>query len=165
MRNCEACRQREQAYRAMSASLRAAQQQMPAGVAWEKVAAEMRANIHLGLTAGRIAGGAEEKRRRFWPPDWQMAGATAAMLVVVMSGWLLQTRPAAAPDQQIATNQEIVLRASGTGLALEENGRALTLVHGETGAVLVTAGAQGSLRARYLDEDTGEVTIHHVYAK
>jgi hypothetical protein len=41
----------------------------------------------------------------------------------------------------------------------------MTLMNGRGSDVLYSAGAQGVMRARYVDSDTGQVTINNVYVE
>src|SRR5580698_7665679 len=49
---CEACRARIEAYRMSRQRLKQAAAEMPEGADWDRLAAEMTANIRVGLAAG-----------------------------------------------------------------------------------------------------------------
>jgi len=160
VRRCESCLAEVGAFSSAGRLIRDAAAEFPEELHWSRLAGEMKANIRLGLAAGEIAGPVEE------PPvsllaGWRPAAALASFTVVVASAWLL-LRPA--PEANTIA-QDLVLRTTASGIQLEENGRSLALLHRDTENVTLAIGAQGSLRARYLDEETGEVTIHHVYAE
>ena len=57
----------------------------------------------------------------------------------------------------------IVLAATPVGIELKQEGRALTLMHPSSEPVLVSVSVQGSMTARFVDEETGMVTINNVY--
>jgi len=48
---------------------------------------------------------------------------------------------------------------------LKQGDRMLTLRPPNVGDVTYLVSAQGTLRADYVDEETGQVTIHNVYAQ
>jgi hypothetical protein len=59
----------------------------------------------------------------------------------------------------------VTLEATSNGIALRGGGQALSLLHGRAQDVTFSAGAQGSMRARYVDSETGYMTINNVYAQ
>ncbi|MGH9657894.1 MAG: hypothetical protein ACRD96_05075, partial [Bryobacteraceae bacterium] len=83
--------------------------------------------------------------------------AYASAVVVVAAGLWLQ-RPAPAPP---ATSAQI-FTATANGIEFQQNERALGLLHNGAIGVEVSAGAQGSVGARYVDASTGQVMIHNV---
>jgi hypothetical protein len=58
-----------------------------------------------------------------------------------------------------------VFRTVTDGLQVERGGRSLTLAHTGRAATALTVSLNGSMTAKYVDDDTGQVTIHHVYAE
>ncbi|MFN0168202.1 MAG: hypothetical protein ACKV22_17390 [Bryobacteraceae bacterium] len=135
-----------------------------AGVEWNRLAAEMEANIHLGLEAGECVGPARSLREV--PAGWRMVTAYAAALVLVVGlvWWQRATHrvsPAAGGGMRIA--------AVEGAIEMSEGGRAIGLVHergaaqGKAGGSGVTysAAADGGMAARYIDAD-GYVTIQSV---
>jgi hypothetical protein len=160
---CAHCRAELHAYASSRKALHDASIEFPSGLHWGKLAAEMKANIRLGLAAGEIAGPVAQPSAPAWFHTWRIAGAMASITIAVLGAYWLSRPVPVRPHLSLA--RQIVLKASPSGVQLEENGSALALMHRGSEAVTLTVGAQGSLRARYLDEDTGEVTIHHVYAE
>jgi hypothetical protein len=117
----------------------------------------MQANIHLGLAAGAcVAGG---RGVGFW--EWKPVWAFAAVLVLVAAGVWLQ-RPVA-PPRPLALDGP-VLSATANSIELTQGSRTLGLRQnaGTTGSVSVSVGAQGSVRAQYVDQDSGYVVIQNV---
>jgi hypothetical protein len=80
---------------------------------------------------------------------------------VLMAGIWLQ-RPSPAMPRESA---KLVLESTADGVVVRSGGQTLTLIHGQSSNVVYTAGAHGVVRARYVDEDTGQVTINNVYAQ
>jgi hypothetical protein len=64
---------------------------MPAEVNWNRLAAEMRGNIRVGLAAGECVGPAEPEQTRL---GWRIAATLAPITLVLLIGWWLQpSRP------------------------------------------------------------------------
>ncbi len=156
LRSCGECRREVETYRETGEWLAGAARQLPPGIAWGRLAAEMRANIRLGIAAGECVAAPAEKAP---PARWRVAAALATVTMIALSGALLRM-PAAGPRPA----NGVRLEANGRGIELRENGRSMTLMHGAAGAV-VSVGTQASLGARYVDSETGQVTIHHVYTQ
>lgn len=135
-----------------------------AGLEWNRLAAEMEANIHLGLEAGECV--AQARSFREMPAGWRMMAAYAAALVLVVGlvWWQRATHPAsrgAGSGMRIAAVEGVI--------ELSEGGRTIGLVHERGGAkgksggsgVTYSAAADGGMAARYIDAD-GYVTIQSV---
>jgi hypothetical protein len=56
-----------------------------------------------------------------------------------------------------------VLESSGAGLEVRSGGGSMTLLNRHGAVADQTANAQGEIRARYIDGETGTVTINNVY--
>jgi len=162
---CEDCRKETEAFRAARQALLSGAVQTPAEVNWGRLAAEMRANIQVGLAAGQCVGPAKASPLK---PGWRTAIALATVVVVMLAGvWLQRTRPqvALAPPSEDATAEGVVLEATTDGIQLREGSGVLALRYGDARDVTYTVSARGTLRARYVDQETGQVTISHVYAE
>lgn len=118
---------------------------------WNALAAEMRANIHLGLEAGECIRPA--KLSHGWNP--RLALAFASLLFVAGAGFVMT--PRAVAPVQTAT----VLESSPSGLEVRSRGGSLTLLNRRGAVADQTVSAQGEIRARYIDGDA--VTINNVY--
>ena len=172
---------------------------------WDRLAAEMRANIRLGLEAGECVGDSldgetlEEAARppAGWYAGWnpsrlgawlhwdparmRVASASAALLLVSAGIWWWQrgesaplsayfssepsVTAAASPGQESGLDGDVVFRTVADGLVVERGGRSLTLAHTGRAATGLTVSLNGSMTAKYVDDDTSQVTIHHVYAE
>lgn len=95
---CAHCRETVDAFRRDRERLRQEASRMPPGLNWERLAAEMAANIRVGLEAGECVAPRRSKRA-FWTPGWlsfpyvsfgwKIAGAlTAAIALVAVALWL-----------------------------------------------------------------------------
>lgn len=172
---CRECRMELESLRDTRLALTDLAQEMPSQLNWDRMAAEMKANIRLGLEAGEIVAPAGGGRERAVDDDLQPEGygsffkpvVALASVAVVLYGatWMLSNR-----TQKVVPQGGVLVGTTGEGIELKNGATAMTLYHqgGKPMAVEVSSGATvqaTSLRAQYVDEDTGEVTIHHVYAE
>lgn len=153
---CAACRSQVEAFQADSEWLADAGSQLPDGIGWSRLAGEMRANIQVGLAAGEAVASPEPESPRL---GWRAAAALASITLVVVSGWWLHLPR---PDREAG---DILLAATSTGIELTEQDSALTLMHSASDPVLVTVSVRGSMTARFVDDETGMITINNVYAE
>lgn len=131
--------------------MRAAFQQEEALPDWDAMAREMRANIRLGLEAGECVKEPELK----W--NFRPALALASLLMLVGAGFVL--REAKAPVRKISP----VLASSDAGIEFRSGDTSLMLLNRDGVVADQTVNAQGEIRSRYIDGDTGAVTINNVY--
>lgn len=170
-RGCKRCAALLREYRGAREALRSealAGVEMESGE-WARLEAEMRANIRLGLAAGAIV---DEGRGETLPAlgegmRWPAAVVVASLLAVVVSGWYLR-RPAAPVADVWTWNEgpgvEMLLEAGDEGIAMSEREGALTLLRPVAQSATMAVDMGGSARAQYVDGETGQVTIHQVYA-
>jgi hypothetical protein len=131
-------------------------------VPWNRLAAEMRANIRLGLAAGECihAVGSEAPPRQ----SPLFTGARAAMafagIVVMVVTGLTLIRPS--PE---AGKEGPLVQATENGIQIRAGGQAFRLMNVGAKAVTYSASADGSMGARYVDPETGYVTINNVYVQ
>ena len=182
---------------------------MPEGADWDRLAAEMTANIRVGLAAGECV--APRRGHAAWkaaswsnqsgkpggwsksggwskPGGWRMiaawSGITAGVVVLLSSAFLLNL-PSSDGESLLRAMQNLVhgngrigpgpglpgegrgavVEASAKGVELRENGVAVSMPQASTLPVAITVSAPGSASARYVDEDTGQVTISSVYVQ
>jgi anti-sigma factor RsiW len=84
---CEACRARIELYRQSRQSLKQAAAEMPAGVNWDRLAAEMTANIRVGLAAGECVAPRRRKPVSFF--GWKFAAVAGGVVCVLSAAWWL----------------------------------------------------------------------------
>jgi len=130
-------------------------------IPWNRLAAEMKANIRLGLTAGecvrssgRLLGEAPLFTRA------RTAVALAGLMALLITGLALE-RPL-----PVAADDRVVLQHTANGIQVGQGGHAFRLINAARARnVTFSVNAQGSMGARYVDPDTGYVTINNVYAQ
>ncbi len=166
---CAACQAEIAEFQAARTGLVDLTTQLPATLRWDRLAEEMTANIHLGLEAGECVApfrGAAKPERAYPAIDWRAAAVITAMMLIMAGAWFLNP-PARQPKLSMRAAGAIELRTTSVGLEVNENGNSLVLMHGSGRAPAAPAmivSSPGSLRARYVDSDTGQITINNVYS-
>jgi hypothetical protein len=163
VRHCEQCSRQVEEFRGVAEFLEAQRDELPAGFDWSEAAAAMKANIRLGIAAGECVARAPQRA----PMGWRAPAMALPVLLVIVLGWILQSVPpplhvAMAPDNGPAA---VVLHAGPAGIGVEQDGRGFRLLQ-PLAAQNVEVSARGdSVRSRYVDGETGQVTISYVYAE
>lgn len=156
---CPECRTASEAFSENRTILGELAGALPAEVNWSRLAVEMKANIRVGVAADECV--AEPARGFAWANRPALVLASA-LLTVVVGFWLNVPQPALLP----ASGQSgVTLEATQTGIELKQDDRSLTLLNPGSEQVAVLVNMQGVLRARYVDSETGHVTITNVYAQ
>jgi hypothetical protein len=140
--------------------------QMPE-IPWNHMAAEMRANIRLGLAAGECVRSTGRPLRG--GPLFTGARATlalASVLALMVTGLMIE-RPAPRPDlsNEAARSNEPMVQATANGIQRRSGDQAFGLMHAGASRVTYTVGGEGTLGARYTDPETGNVTMTKVYVE
>lgn len=159
LRSCTRCAREVGAFAATSTEIRSRSEALPAAFEWDRVAAEMTANIHLGLEAGECIGRAPVSRPERL--SWRAAIVMAGMSVVLLAAWWLNPPRG---HEIMVRRSPIEIRTAPGGIELKENGAALMLLHTRGQQTPIIVSTPGSLRARFVDQDTGQVTINNVYS-
>ncbi len=131
----------------------------PQELHWNRLAAEMKANIRLGLAAGECVRAGDPAGVG---PIWSAArvGVALASVAVLLATGVVLERPG-----PVATRETgVVVQATADGVQVRDGGQSLGLMHSGTDPEAVTyqVGAQGSVEARYVDSVTGYVTVNKV---
>ncbi len=132
----------------------------PFDLNWNRLASEMRANIRLGLEAGECVRRTQTRRA------WRVGLAAAFVCVLVLAGasvFMRDSRPSAQNAAVQATAQSPVVQTTATGVELRTGPNSLTLLNRGGATASHTVSAQGAVRSRYIDGETGSVTINNVY--
>jgi hypothetical protein len=154
-------------------------------VPWNRLAAEMRANIRLGLEAGacvdsRVPGEAYTLGKAHGAythavSNWRRvvggraALAFASVVVLVFAGLLLErSSPVLQPGMAALASMPAgqggqLVQATENGIQVRAGGSAFRLMSPGAKSVTYSASANGSMGARYVDPETGYVTINNVY--
>jgi hypothetical protein len=168
VRNCEDCQEKVAEFQALRKHLADTEflDLNSSAVNWNSLAAEMRANIHVGLEAGACVRDTHVAKRwlgKNWSP--QFALAFASLLVLVGAGFFLTDGrlhrvavvEAAAP----------VLQPTASGIELRKGTDSFAFLDHTGVRTDQSVNAQGAIEARYINSgsgnETGSVTITNVY--
>jgi hypothetical protein len=188
---CERCSRRVEAYRADRSRVKEIAAEMPEGVDWDRLAAEMTANIRVGLAAGECVARPRDRKRpagngaRNLAVHWRPAAIAAAAVVLLTVAWMVNMPsgttqelgramgavlrggsvsggPFVQPSLMYAQSPVVV--ANQLGIELRENNNVMGASQDEL-PVSVSLSVQGSASARYVNADTGQMTITSVYVQ
>ena len=129
-------------------------------VPWNRLAAEMRANIRLGLAAGECIHAVQAPLRQSPLFTGARAALAFASIVVMVVTGLTLTRPS-----PVAGKEDPLVQATEDGIQIRAGGQAFRLMNVGAKDVTYSASADGSMGARYVDPETGYVTINNVYVQ
>ncbi len=135
---------------------------------WPSLEREMMGNIGVGVDAARCIEGVGKRRSlvmRF--------ALLAALVALFVAGWITHI-PSEQTQHLFATLRSFtgferpvpagtVLRSTPEGLAVRTQGATLTILHPRS--AVVSLSGSSAVAARYVDEDTGQVTIANVYGQ
>ena len=158
--SCAACRQEVAEFSELHAALPAMVE--PPEISWTKLAVEMKANIRLGLEAGECVSEGQTEGHGFFS---MRALAVCGSLALLLAAFLLE-RPA--PRVGIVKASEAAfMENSGSGIQVKTGDQAIMMLNTRArDARNVDYLASGNaMRARYVDTETGYVTINNVYAQ
>jgi hypothetical protein len=175
VRRCDECQGLLEALRSDRQELRRSADDLPANVDWDQLAAEMRANIRVGLAAGECV---SPRERKVAAVSWRPVAIAAGLVVLLAGAWWLNIpradtdaiaraiRDMATGGRMSATQEDRgpVVGASSAGVVLVENGGRMGIDQGGLEPVMYSVSTQGSASARYVD-DTGQVTITATYVQ
>jgi hypothetical protein len=131
---------------------------------WNRLAADMRANIRLGLAAGECVRGVSEPVSEPVPlfHGARITLALASILAVVVTGLVLQ---GPGPGPVVARSVDPVVQLTSHGIQRRSGDQGFALMHGSAQSVTYTVNVKGSLGARYMDPETDQVTMTKVYVE
>src|SRR5262249_16887292 len=87
---CDRCARRVEAYRSDRKAMREIAAEIPDEVDWDRLSAEMTANIRVGLAAGECVA---PRRRKVVTLGWRPAAAMAGLSAVLAVAWWLNMPP------------------------------------------------------------------------
>lgn len=163
LNRCERCQRYVNGLADIREWIGAQAEEIPVEVDWGRLAVEMRANIRLGLAAGQCV--AEAPPAKVTLARWRTPALVSPVLVVVVAGWiLLSLHPPLSPFIA-GSRHEVVLQAGSAGIGLEKDGRGMQLLSPAGQDVIASVRGETAVRSRYVDPDSGQMMITHVYAQ
>jgi len=128
---------------------------------WDRISADMRANIRVGLDAGECVREIPAPAVHKWKP--RLAIGMAGVLLLAGAGVFLRSQ--LPHDMLPPAERSAVLESTGSGIQVQSGSGSMTLTGtGDiTGDQTITS--QGAIRASYVDGSTGTVTVNSVYVE
>lgn len=183
---CQDCKQAVAGFGRTRRDVQALGSELPQDLNWNRLAQEMTGNIRVGLAAGEAIAVFDRGLTKVKPQrlGWHAALVLAGACVVFgVAFWMSlpqqQTDHLMSELRRIRTERlgqmvkghapmlmvpdDVVLEATGSSIQVRESGGTLSLMHPHSESVTVSVNMQGSAGARYVDADTGQVTINRVY--
>jgi hypothetical protein len=155
---CELCREEVAAFDGMR-EIVTDLSEMPE-IQWNRLAAEMKANIRLGLEAGEcVRTGDRPLRETPLFTGFRAAVAFTSIVALVVTGVALER------SNPVRTDDRTVVQNTADGIQVGSGEQVFRLMNTGATNVTISVGAQGSMGARYVDPKTGYVTINNVYAE
>lgn len=137
---------------------------------WSRIEREMTGNINVGVAAGRCIEKVGIHRLR----GWRGPAAAVALSLVFIAGWFLNmpredtAKVLSALHSAWGGGQPrggTIVQTTSKGIAVRSQGAMLTLLHPDAADVTVSVNGTESVGARYVDDETGQVTITNVYGQ
>ena len=155
---CDACAAEVAAYennREMMAGL-ADLPELP----WNQLAAEMKANIRLGLAAGECVREMETSLRGSrWLSGARVVVACAGIVILIVTGVVLQR-----PEPQPVVSLIPTVEATDNGIQLSAGGTSVGLMNHGVKRVSYLPNADGGMSASYVNA-SGYITVNTVYGQ
>ena len=135
---------------------------------WHALEADMLGNIRVGVAASRCIENVGRRSRWAFRAAWG-----TGMAALFMAGWMARVpsdeskqlisalRRAVGLDQKAFVGT--VLRSTRDGISVKTQGATLTILHPQS--AVVSMSGPGEVTARYVDDDSGQVTITNVYGQ
>ncbi len=164
LNGCQSCRSEVARFEGAGEVLSNECARMPEGLEWGPLSREMAANIRLGLAAGEIVAASGKRAPGL---AWRPAAVVASATALLITAWWLNVpavRPHVAEPQQTGSVQPL-LQETESGIEVRSGKGSLSLLRPRTASAALQVSAPGSLRERYVDDETGQVTINNVYAE
>ena len=140
------------------------------GPNWDERALEMRANIRLALEAGEcVRESMYERGASVAAPTWnpRFALALASLFLLAGAGIFLRETPTAPVNSVVAATRGAsaspILASSDAGIEFRSGETSVMLLNRNGVVADQTVSTLGEIRSRYIDGDTGAVTINNVY--
>jgi hypothetical protein len=173
VKECAACEQQVLAFRGARVELRReATSQILTGYEaiadWQTLEGDMLGNIRVGVAAARCIDKVGRSKKWFAGVVW-----AAGMILLFVAGWLSRVPPDdnqriwAALRRTVGLDQPpfygTVVRSTPDGIAVRTQSATLTILHPQS--AVISMSSPSSVTARYVDDDSGQVTITSVYGQ
>jgi len=156
---CESCREEVAAFEEVRLSLPGLAE-VP-DLQWNRLAAEIKANVRLGLSAGECVRAADPPlRETALFTRGRALVAFACAMVLMVTGMVLER-----PLPTAVHGEAPLVESTQYGIEAKAGGETFGLTNNGVQRVTYSLDAQGSMGARYVDPETGAVTINTLYVQ
>ena len=156
LRRCRSCDDSVRRFRNAAADLCAGLDELPPGLNWDRLAREMTGNIRVGLAAGECVGEVSHKRDH---QGWRAAAVVCSATMLLVIAWVLNI------PQKPVQEAGVALQKTEFGIQLRQGTGSMTLLNSRASSPVISSSSPGQLRARYVDDETNQVTINNVYVQ
>lgn len=172
--NCAHCDDQVKQFKSAAGLLRQEAKEDPftglAGIAnWSALEREMVGNIKVGLDAARCI----DKVGRGRLTGWRVAISTGVLSIILTVGWVMNV-PSEQRVHLVNSLQRLtgkypaypggtVVQTTPHGIAVRSQGATLTLL--SPSSATVSFSGASAVGARYIDDETGQITITNVYGQ
>lgn len=139
-------------------------------IGWQRLEREMIGNIKVGIAAAQCIGDSSGRVLH----RWKVPALVAGLSLLFVAGWLINV-PRDDRDRVMTALRAVAgHRHAAAGLILETNphgvsvrfqGTSLTLLHPASARATASFTSNSSVGVRYIDDETGQVTIANVYGR
>ncbi len=168
LRTCGKCQQEVTEFSSLRAeTVRSASEP---NVNWNRLAAEMKANIRLGLEAGECITPIQPRHRVYAP--WAWAALSTAALIAIGAGSEIWINHPGTPNGSGSVSgnveasvlpQEVVLEVKDNAIQMRDGDLVTNeLRNNNRGDVVYSVNSRG-VGASYVDRDSGMVTVNNIY--
>jgi hypothetical protein len=170
LRTCGKCQQEITEFSSLRAeTMRSASEPE---INWERLGAEMKANIRVGLEAGKCIAPVEAHHHGHRAWAWAATAAALAGIAAVGQIWMNHSWTAgghAAPFAAASSpeSQDFVLETKGSAIQMLGGSGVMSQLRSANSAdipIVSSVDARGGVGASYVDRETGIVTVNNIYA-
>jgi hypothetical protein len=137
---------------------------------WQRLEREMIGNIKVGIAAAQCIGdGPGHVFHR-----WKVPALVAGLSLLFVAGWLINV-PRDDRDRVMTALRTVtghrhptaglILETNPHGVSVRFQGTSLTLLHPASARATASFTSSSSVGVRYVDDETGQVTIANVYGR
>jgi hypothetical protein len=175
LRHCQNCQDEVQRFRitvleTQRMSESATEALLEAALDWSRLQREMVGNIHVGIAAAECVGRVRTPVAR----SWRVAAVVTVLVLVFVFGWFYNIpredteRIAGAFRAAFKGTQAMkgtLLQTTTRGVSIRSQGGSLTILRPDSSQAAEPFYGDGSVGLRYIDGETGQVTITNVYGQ
>ncbi len=137
---------------------------------WSRLQREMAGNISVGIAAAQCIGSARRKAAK----GWRIGAMATVLTLVFVFGWLYNiphedTERIAGALRTVFSKTTMargtLLQTNTRGVSVRSAGGSLTILRPDSAKATESFTGNGSVGVRYVDDETGQVTITNVYGQ